>query len=196
MAGDDLFDDVEEDLGPFADAAALGERDRAAAGRDPRGPGRPKGALNRKTRDFERWYQANGWADPLAAMARYLTADPRDLQAWFIEHERAEVAVGKEIRRACPTLMEILKEQHTVASQIAPYLHGKKPVQLEIIDERLPTLIVDLGTNQLEEGETIAGRKALSVGRRPEGEPSEINDLADPGEESHTKESHTDDASN
>lgn len=160
----DLFASEEEareararhELGnPFADAAVQAQR---------RGRGRPKGALNVKTRDFERYYAAMGYRDPLKAMAEWLTADPVALQAWFEEHETARVPLGKGTVIAKPTLMDIIREQHAVAAALAPYLHGKKPVQVEIIDERLPTLIVDLGTNQLAEAERIAGDQALSAG--------------------------------
>lgn len=178
MADSDLFDDDDEGWDPFADAGSAGDGcgDRGDQGDGRRPRGRPKGSLNRKTADFDRWYQAKGFRDPLTAMAQYLTADPVQLQRWFAEHDQAKVAVGKKIMNALPTLMDILKEQHACASQLAPYLHGKKPVQLEIIDERLPSLIIDLGTNQLEEGLAIAGRKALSVGEKP----SEINDGDEP----------------
>ncbi|MEO4042709.1 hypothetical protein AAFN47_13990 [Hoeflea sp. CAU 1731] len=102
--------------------------------------GRPKGASNQKTKDFERYYQAQGFTDPLVAMAQYLTADPVELYHWFFEQ-------GTDAKRR-PGPFEIINEQQTVASNLAPYLHGKKPTQVEIIDERLPTLIIDLGTNQ------------------------------------------------
>lgn len=184
MAGDrDLFESEAEareararhQLGnPFADAPAQAQR---------RGRGRPAGALNVKTRDFERYYTAMGYRDPLKAMAEWLTADPVALQAWFEEHERTKVAIGKAFAQAVPSLMDIIREQHAVASALAPYLHGKKPVQVEIIDERLPSLIVDLGTNQLAEAALVAERKALSVGAPAEDLTSnEINDL-DAGEE-------------
>lgn len=157
------------DLGdPFADAGEIADRRR--------GPGRPKGALNVKTRDFERYYSAMGYRDPLVAWAQFLTRNPVELQAWIEEHEQAQVAVGKEIRDALPTLFEIIQEQHRCAERLGPYLHGKKPVQVEIIDERLPTLIVDLGTNQLADAARLAEQRALSVGHT-------IDVDADPGED-------------
>lgn len=132
-----------------------------------------------------------GYRDPLKAMAEWLTADPVSLQAWFEEHEQrtmsieatrdgeAEADVKAEVKvKDVPSLLAIIKEQHAVAVALAPYLHGKKPVQVEIIDERLPTLIVDLGTNQLADAHRVADQKALSIGA-PEPEPAsnEINDL-------------------
>ncbi|TGS86717.1 hypothetical protein EN817_17600 [Mesorhizobium sp. M3A.F.Ca.ET.174.01.1.1] len=163
---------------PFADAGAQAQR---------RGRGRPSGALNLKTKDFERYYSAMGYRDPLKAMAEWLTADAVALQAWFEEHEQTRVAIGKGTAQAVPSLLEIIKEQHAVAVALAPYLHGKKPVQVEIIDERLPTLIVDLGTNQLADARRLAEQRALSVGspiegdaeRAWQGDTKENNDLAE-----------------
>ncbi|TPM06772.1 MULTISPECIES: hypothetical protein [unclassified Mesorhizobium] len=184
MSGDrDLFESEEEarsararlEIGnPFADAGAQAQR---------RGRGRPSGALNVKTKDFERYYAAMGFRDPLQAWAQFLTADPVALQAWFEEHEQTRIAVGKGTAKAVPSLLEIIHEQHQVALALAPYLHGKKPVQVEIIDERLPTLIVDLGTNQLADARRLAEQRALSVGApiEIEGETADIkenNDLA------------------
>jgi hypothetical protein len=188
MSGDrDLFESEDQarearsrlEIGnPFADAGAQAQR---------RGRGRPSGALNVKTKDFERYYTAMGYRDPLKAWAEFLTADPVALQAWFEEHETTRMAVGKGTALAVPSLIEIIHEQHQVAVALAPYLHGKKPVQVEIIDERLPTLIIDLGTNQLADAHRVADRRALSVGSPIEGEAerawqgdiNENNDLAE-----------------
>lgn len=178
MADEDLFG--EDDLGvdPFSDAgAALEEREP-----ETRRPGRPKGSMNRKTKEFEKYFQARGFRDPLVAMAHFLTADPVALQAWFQKHDRSVTAIGKKVLPSLPSLMEIIKEQHAVASHLAPYLHGKKPAEIAIIDERLPTLIIELGTNQLEEAERIHGQSVMSLGTTLEAEPNKINDLEGEGE--------------
>ncbi|MBG6158254.1 hypothetical protein IWQ52_004270 [Labrenzia sp. EL_159] len=178
MADGDLFEDDEYGADPFADAGDALERQQP----EKRRPGRPPGSLNRKTKEFEKYFQAKGFTDPLTAMAQFITADPVALQAWFIEHEQAEVAVGKQIRKHCPTLWDIQKERMAVAAALGPYLHGKKPVEIAIIDERLPHLVIDLGTNQLEEGEAIAGMKALSLGSTIDATPNENKDLEERGE--------------
>ncbi len=156
-------DDLDEGWDPFADAGAALEAQRPdAAGKRPRG--RPKGSLNRKTGQFEELYRSRGYRDPLVGMAEFVSADPVALQAWFAEHERTMTAIGKRTRLAVPSLLEIIKEQNALMSQLAPYLHGRKPLQVEVTDERLPVLVVDLGSNQLDEGRTIDGRRFLSVG--------------------------------
>lgn len=193
MGGDDpeLFDDEPDDLGPFSDAGSARRRQIAEGelkrpgGKDgnqePR-KGRPRGSLNRKTADFERYYAAKGFDDPLVAMARFLTADPVELQAWFVEHERTIKAIGKKTGQAVPSLIEIIKEQHTVASQLAPYLHGKKPVQVEIIDERLPQLVINLGTNQIDQMREIGEAKAMQIGQVIDhDEPEKANEINDAG---------------
>lgn len=180
MSGErDLFESEEQareargkhEIGnPFADAPALAQA---------KGKGRPRGSLNIKTKDFERYYAAMGYRDPLKAQAEFLTADPVALLAWFEKHEPK-----KKLR---PSLWRIVREQHQMARDLAPYLHGKKPVQVEIIDERLPTLIVDLGTNQLAEAHRLADQRALSIGQpidiegevRSDPASNENNDLED-----------------
>ena len=192
----DLFEQ-DDDESPFSDAAEARRRQVSAGEVRPGGRealteetratgGRPRGSLNRKTKDFERYYAAKGFKDPLVAMAEFLTADPVELQAWFIEHERTVTAVGKGVYQAAPSLMDIIKEQHAMASQLGPYLHGKKPIEVAIIDERLPHLTINLGTNQLDQARQIEAQRALSAGstidQEPEAEPSEINDLEEGGE--------------
>ena len=193
---EDLFDGVDW----FADGAAAraGQRDlrdrmRARKGLGPeadpgegdqeggkRGPGRPKGAVNRKTQTFEKLYAAMGFKDPLMVMGRFISTSPLELQAWLVEHELAEVQMGKTAKPALAQLIDIIKEQHKVAGDLAPYLHGKKPIEIQIIDERLPALIIDLGTDQLAEARQIEAGKAMSVGAPIEdAEVSENKDLED-----------------
>ena len=185
------MDDDGKAVGGFADAASararLLERERAEGKARPqdeaertsgRGRGRPKGSFNRKTKEFERWYEAQGYRDPLDLMGEFISQDPIELQAWFIAHERAVKAVGKGFFQAIPSLTDILYAQQGVAKELAPYLHGKKPVQVEIVDERLPKLIINLGTDQLAQGHALAAMKALSAGQPMiEAIANEINEL-------------------
>lgn len=143
-----------------------------------RRPGRPKGSMNRKTQDFASWYDAQGFKDPLQLQAEFMSADPVALQAWFIEHERTQKAIGKAFTAAVPSLAEIVKEQMARADAIAPYLHGKAPAREDQDDERLPFLIINADTNQLAQGVIVAQQKGLSVGRMLDVTPNKINDLA------------------
>lgn len=178
------MDDDETALGAFADASAAHAR-QVAEGLRPARAGRPKGSTNRKTEEFEAWYRAQGYRDPLVALADWITADPVHLQAWFEEHERSVTAVGKTL----PSLLDIIKAQNAAAGELAPYLHGKMPIRVKIEDERLPVLVLNLGTNQLDQARTIEGQRRFSVGVPLGSDASEINHLDDA-----TKSGETDDA--
>ena len=166
MSGDDtLFGDDEGAPSGFFDAVAeAGER---------RGIGRPRGARNRKSVDFERLYYAKGYKDPLLVLGEIISADPRALQAMAVE-QAAELGLVK-VRGSgesaievieVPTLLEVVDLQRKAAIDLAPYLHGKKPTQIEMVDERLPTLIIVTDSNQNAEARHLLERReALSLGR-------------------------------
>lgn len=169
MAGNrDLFEGGEASDGdengtpsPFFTAVAdAGER---------KGLGRPKGARNRKSVDFEKLYYQSGRTDPILWEGDMLTMDPRALQAKLAE-------LGETV-----SLMEILEFQRRCASDIMPYLHGKKPTEIVATIENLPTLMIFTDTNQLAEARRIQGeRQALSLGTPlVEAEANEINDLGE-----------------
>jgi hypothetical protein len=172
------------------------DADAALAHREPekaafRQRGRPKGSTNKKTADFSAWYEAQGFKDPLALQADFMSADPVALQAWFIEHEQAKRPAGKFLIQAVPTLLDIVKEQMARADAIAPYLHGKAPARDVPDDERLPVLVINMGTNQLDQAAAIARQRGLSIGRPLDLTPNEINKLADRSTGSPTAESPT-----
>ena len=172
----DLFDedeDVEGAPSPFADAGAL-------VGRKP--IGRPKGATNRKTKAFEQYFVAKGFRDPLVAAAQVVTEDPVALLAWFRTHDRKG---SKGLR-----LIDVIKLQLEAGRDLAPYLHGKAPVRVQIEGQQLPMLVINTATNQHAEAHRLLEGKARSIGR-PEPETSEINDLDDGGAgPSHGTKSH------
>lgn len=173
---------VAEAGAPWRDEATVGEGGydsapgvRAAA---KRGPGRPRGAVNRKTAEFEKLYRAKGFKDPLLFLGEVISRDPVELQAWYVEHERAIRAQGKHLYLAIPTLHEIEAMQIAAADKLKDHLHGKMPAQIVVSAENLPHLIIDLGTHQLADAAAIAGRKALSAGAPMiEATANKINDL-------------------
>lgn len=138
-----LFGDEEGAPSPFF--RRLGEAEEAMGGRR---PGRPPGARNRKSVDFERWYHAAGFKDPAVFLAELVSADP--------------MAVA---RVASVKVSDALELQRRAATDLLPYLHGKKPTEVVVTDERLPTLIVVTNSNQLEEArQLLDARQALSAG--------------------------------
>jgi|GEM_PF-5603182 hypothetical protein len=167
MAGNpDLFQQDDPDTGD-ENGAPSGFFDAVADAGERKGVGRPRGARNRKSVDFEKLYYQSGRTDPLLWEGDMLTMDPRSLQAKLKE-------LGEDV-----SLMEILDFQRRCATDLAPYLHGKKPTELVLTDERLPTLFIMANTNQMEQAQRIQGeRQALSLGTPiEEGEASKIKDL-------------------
>jgi hypothetical protein len=141
--------------------------------------GRPRGARNRKTEAFEKWFFAKGYVDPAQRLAELLSEDPRVLVEWLDEHAGFD-AEGN--RRRGPSILEVVRMQIAAAGELMPYLHGKKPTDINITDERLPTLIIMAGDNQLDQARQLleARQAALSVGAALiEGGASEINGLED-----------------
>jgi hypothetical protein len=137
-----LFGDEEGAPSPFF--VALDEAERALGSRR----GRPPGARNRKSVDFERWYHAAGYKDPAVFLAELVSADPMALA-----------------RAASVKIVEAIGIQQRAAAELLPYLHGKKPTEVVLTDERLPTLIVVTDTNQLEEARVLLQRReALAAG--------------------------------
>ena len=87
--------------------------------------GRPKGALNRRTREFRRRYKAAGYKDPLMFLGEVISRDA------------AELARAFKCKKA-----EVLPWQIKAAQALAPYLHSRMPQAVHVEDGRLPLLVV------------------------------------------------------
>ncbi len=123
--------------------------------------GRPRGARNRKSEAFEKWFFAKGYKDPAQLLAEIVSADPAALASMIPNAE----------------LMDVIKMQISAAGELMPYLHGKKPTVVELdAGQLLPMLSIMAGSDQMAEAaKVIEGREVMSLGMEPE--PSEINDL-------------------
>lgn len=108
-----------ERLGQLPDGAG----DRLAFYRDRRGPGRPPGAKNRSTEEWRRYLLAR-YTSPLVVLAEIMS--------------RPTHLLAEEI--GC-TKAEALAIQKSAAVELAPYLHGKMPVEVQVSGE-LPTLML------------------------------------------------------
>ena len=184
MSGNKIIGDNDgEGLDWRAEASAALVASDPEKGETRRGRGRPKGSINRKTAEFAAWYDAQGFKDPLQMQAEFMSADPVGIQAFFIEHEKTLKAIGKQFGKAVPSLGEIVKEQLACARDLAPYLHGKAPQREDVADERLPFLVINMGTNQIAQANEIMAGRALSLGSPMK----EINGLADRSVESSKK---------
>ncbi|WP_132313679.1 hypothetical protein [Martelella mediterranea] len=149
------------DLGEFADAEASWERreaerlarDRKAKPR--RKPGRPKGATNKRSRDLLALQEEKGYADPVEALMQYVTMPAEQLHAWICERQPSKP----------PSLWQVMQDQNAMRVQLAPYLHAKIMSMPQTIEELLPMLMLNLGTNQLDQAKQIAAEKGMSVGQ-------------------------------
>jgi len=145
--------------GFFAAVAEAGERVGVR--------GRPKGARNKHSVEFEKLYYAKGYRDPALVLGELVSADPRALQAMALEDElkrwRDAGAEGPKPRG--PGVMEMVDVIVDAADRLMPYLHGKKPTEVVVTDQRLPTLIVVTNSNQLEEArQLLDARQSLALG--------------------------------
>jgi hypothetical protein len=184
----DLFGPAEPSEGDEVGTPS-GFFDAVAAAGEKRGAGRPPGARNRKTEAFEKWFYARGYRDPAQVLAEIITMDPRALQQIALEDRVARGELQQLGTKddpiqtvSVPGLVEIIDLQRKAAIDLMPYLHGKKPTEVVITDERLPILVVASGTNQMAEAaKLIEGRVVMSIGQplQGEAEASEINDLAE-----------------
>jgi hypothetical protein len=180
----DLFGPAEPSEGDEVGTPS-GFFDAVAAAGEKRGAGRPIGARNKKSEAFERWFYAKGYRDPAQVLAEIITMDPRALQQIALEDkiargERQQLGTKDDPIEvvSVPSLLEIIQLQRQAAGDLMPYLHGKKPTEVVITDERLPILVVASGTNQMAEAaKLIEGRAVLSIGQPIEA--SEIKDLAE-----------------
>jgi hypothetical protein len=112
---------------------------RAAEAVALRGRGRPPGSRNRRTQDFVAYFLSTQ-RDPLLFLASVYQRTPEELAA--------EVGCSKA---------DALALQVRAASEVAPYVHGKQPVRLQVQSAGAITLLVPgLNAPAQGEGETLA----------------------------------------
>lgn len=169
----DLFEGPEGDgeRAPSPFSGAPGGATEAARARI----GRPAGARNKRDQAAERWYFAKGYIDPMQKLGELLSEDPRVLQAWFTEHA-GFYADGRP--KPGPDILDVVRMQIAAAGELMPYLHGKKPISVEVEGQLLPILAILTGDDQLAQAARLEEAQRLSIGRPiVEGEAKEINGL-------------------
>jgi len=139
--------------------------------------GRPSGAMNRKTKALADYLTGLGYTDPAIVLAETYSRPVDELAD----------ALG------CDKL-EAFQLQQRAAAELMPYLHGKMPLEVKVTEQRLPLLIMDLGTNQLEQAALGHGPQALSIGRLIEDAETLENEQISTGDAgaSHDDASHDD----
>lgn len=156
-AGDDapVVRAVQLPLLPAEEVAALPEDPaarRAALAKGARGRGRPPGAANRKTTDWSSFILARH-RSPLEFLAETFSRAAGDL--------------ADEL--GC-TKLEAFQTQIRAATELAPYLHGKAPVQVNV-GGAMPILqLVDPRFLVLREGAAVLDLTALQpIHNTPDG---------------------------
>lgn len=119
------------EAGAFEDIDEIDVLDRAREKRSK--GGRRKGSKNRRTKDFERYILQNGNRDPALVLAEIASTPPEVLvqrsKHLDLEKHRLNYGSAQALRmRAAEGLM--------------PYMHGKKPVQVELTAEGDFNLII------------------------------------------------------
>ena len=93
----------------------------------PVSPGRPKGAMNKRTREMRDLYLKSGLPHPLLWQGRMLQLG--------IDGLRTLLGDG------C-TRLEAAELLRKIAADALPYLESKMPTAIDVKDERLPVLVV------------------------------------------------------
>lgn len=137
-AAENPADPVAEQLGFFSADSVFGQI-KVPEGRElPRsGPGRPRGSVNRTTRDLVKLIESTG-RHPLLAMAE-IVATPIDVIARTLGCDKLEAA-----------------EYHRkVMSDLAPYVAQKLPTAVQIQGANAGMLVINLGGPAGEGGSDI-----------------------------------------
>lgn len=124
--------------------------DRARA---KRGAGRPAGSRNKRTKDFERYILQNGNRDPALILAEIASTPPEVLVQRSAVMDPAKKALTYGAAQALRT---------RAAEGLMPYMHGKKPVQVELrADGDFNLIIPGVNVSQEDADRAAAGEFVL-----------------------------------
>jgi hypothetical protein len=112
----------------------LGLPVRATVDGAPRGPGRPPGARNRRTVEFAKFLLSR-YASPLEVLAQ-LAVSP----------------AGELARSLGCTPLEALQEKRHAAIALAPFLHERQPIAVNLTDRKVVYLHIEVGEKPGEFG--------------------------------------------
>lgn len=114
------------------------------------GAGRPPGARNRSTEEWARFLLNQG-RSPLTVLQQLYSRPTEELvdqlQAMADKHKSyVETKDGGRWERVAINPLDVLKMQRDAAIALAPYVHKKQPLAIEVDERRLGiTIIGDLG---------------------------------------------------
>lgn len=110
-------------------------------GETARGPGRPKGSLNRRSRDWQAWVAASGKKHPLEFLLDVVSAEPEELRAEYGEIEVFDHD-GKLKRISALEPKDVLSMRIRAAEAALPYLEQKLPMAVEDVSEGKRMVVV------------------------------------------------------
>lgn len=123
--------EIAAEVGPHGEIDEIDVLDRARAKRSK--GGRRKGSKNRRTKDFERYILQNGNRDPALVLAEIASTPPEVL----VQRSRHLDPVKKQLDYGAAQALRM-----RAAEGLMPYMHGKKPVQVELSAEGDFNLII------------------------------------------------------
>jgi hypothetical protein len=99
-----------------------------------RGPGRPAGSMNRRSKDWQRWWELSGNKHPLEFLAKVISSTPEQLRATYGSAMVLDDD-GKDARLAGLGAKDVLALQIRAAEAALPYLEQKLPMAVEDVSE-------------------------------------------------------------
>ena len=144
-------------------AELFGQAPAAPAEAEERGVGRPKGSLNKRSRDWQRWWRESGKRHPLEFLAEVLTSAPDALR----ERYGGALVAADDGTVAGMTSKDVLAMQIRAAEVALPYLEQKLPIAVEDVSEgKRPVIVIGAMTPQ----QAATAGQTLGLGLRLRGE--------------------------
>ena len=116
-----------------------------------RGPGRPKGARNRRSEALSKWLMTQGYTHPAVRLAAIMDADTNDLAR----------ALG------CKRI-EAFQEQRKAASDLLPYFEGRILPRTDSGEQPLPHFHLHLGDDAVSLAGARPSGGAIMAGKKIE----------------------------
>lgn len=137
------------------------EKRKASAG------GRKPGSKNKRTRDFEKYILQNGNRDPALILAEIASTPPEVL----VQRSSVMDPAKKQLTYGAAQALRT-----RAAEGLMPYMHGKKPVQVEVrADGDFNLIIPGVNTSHGDAEKAAAGQFVLG-GAVEDGEFTEVKD--------------------
>lgn len=105
-----------------------------------RGRGRPAGSRNKSTQEWTRFILSR-YPSPLMFLAEMYSRPLPELAAELLEYSGAS-APGVMTKPTYAQVVELLKIQLGAAKELAPYLHGKQPLEIQAGDKGMINLFI------------------------------------------------------